>query len=358
VKTAALTVTDILNSRAEFDHSLEVRSTAPALVLILERDAPLRMELLASTEAEHKALQEECGSNPRWHTILEAWYVAKDDEFDIGARREDDHAERLDAGQRLSTLRVTDERDSQQTISTVIKQLRAEQRRNVMNDRQIRPERPEAWQDDDVQSRSRTLNGGLDPAEMGRRSGKARRERKARPRTPVPITPRHHDVARSLLRGASRKRRMWRPLTQESFADARSPPAARRSGEVVGVRERDDPAGGRPETDDVLTATRDSRPALASLLDCGERGRSSAHRPYVKTCAHDGRRACRDVVSFGTAGRGQRKVAQPFSMSLSARGDAAAVVLGQLSSPMLLRPRSADDAAVDIDRFIATGEGA
>jgi hypothetical protein len=36
-----------------------------------------------------------------------------------------------------------------------------------------------ANRDSDVTPRSRTLNGGLDPAEMGRRSGEARREKKA-----------------------------------------------------------------------------------------------------------------------------------------------------------------------------------
>ena len=36
-----------------------------------------------------------------------------------------------------------------------------------------------ANRDADVPPRSRTLNGGLDPAEMGRRSGEARREKKA-----------------------------------------------------------------------------------------------------------------------------------------------------------------------------------
>jgi hypothetical protein len=103
-----LTPQDILDTPAEFANQLEVRSAAPALVLILEREAPLRLEVLSSTDAEFEALQEECRSNPRWRAILDGWYAAKDDEDDIGTRRESRHAERLDAGRPLANLRVSD----------------------------------------------------------------------------------------------------------------------------------------------------------------------------------------------------------------------------------------------------------
>src|SRR6266508_1080864 len=104
MKEEALTVNRILDTQAQFDHSLEVRAVAPALVLILEREAPLRMEALSSTRSEFEALREEIATNPRWREILGSWYLAKDDEDDLGICREDEHAERLDAGQKLSTL--------------------------------------------------------------------------------------------------------------------------------------------------------------------------------------------------------------------------------------------------------------
>jgi hypothetical protein len=105
-----LTVTEILKTKAGYDHVADVRSIAPAVVLVLEKDAPLRMELLASTEAEHQALREECRSNPRWAEILDAWFVSKADEDDFDFRREDEHAERLRGGEKLVTPRVV--RDS------------------------------------------------------------------------------------------------------------------------------------------------------------------------------------------------------------------------------------------------------
>jgi hypothetical protein len=55
---------DVLETQAEFDHEMPVRTIAPAIVLVLEREAPMRMETLASTEGEMAALQEECSSNP------------------------------------------------------------------------------------------------------------------------------------------------------------------------------------------------------------------------------------------------------------------------------------------------------
>src|SRR5437867_3049128 len=102
-----LTPQDVLSAPAEFDHELEVRSVAPAIVIVLEREAPLRLELLASTEAEHAALREECRSNPRWAAMLDSFFASKADEADEDFRLEDRHVKRLDSGQRLSTLRVS-----------------------------------------------------------------------------------------------------------------------------------------------------------------------------------------------------------------------------------------------------------
>jgi hypothetical protein len=102
-----VTVEDVLSAPAEFDHVLEVRSIGPAVVLVLEKDAPLRMDLLASTESERQALRDECRSNPMWGEILGTWFACKsDDDFDF--HREDEHVNRLDNGRRLETLRVTE----------------------------------------------------------------------------------------------------------------------------------------------------------------------------------------------------------------------------------------------------------
>jgi hypothetical protein len=101
-----VTVDEIMSTPAEYDHALEVRSVGPAIVLILERDAPLRMEALASTEAEEDALRETARNDARWWHILDAWFAARADEGDTWFRREIRHGERLSSGQRLSTLRV------------------------------------------------------------------------------------------------------------------------------------------------------------------------------------------------------------------------------------------------------------
>jgi hypothetical protein len=52
---ATLTVDDVLAEPCEYDHSIELRSIGPAIVLVLERDGPMRMETLISTEAEMDA---------------------------------------------------------------------------------------------------------------------------------------------------------------------------------------------------------------------------------------------------------------------------------------------------------------
>jgi hypothetical protein len=103
-----VTVEDVLSAAAEFDHVVEVRSIGPAVVLVLEKDAPLRMNLLASTESERQALRDECRSNPMWGEILDTWFACKSDEDDFDFGREDEHADRLDNGRRLDTLRVTE----------------------------------------------------------------------------------------------------------------------------------------------------------------------------------------------------------------------------------------------------------
>jgi len=100
--TKMLTVEDVLSTRAEFDHVVEVRSIAPALILVLERDAPMRMAMLSSTESEFLALQEEVASSAEWAGVLNAFFEGCDE------LREHEHADRLSNGQRISTLRVTE----------------------------------------------------------------------------------------------------------------------------------------------------------------------------------------------------------------------------------------------------------
>jgi hypothetical protein len=95
MKDDDVTVSNIMNAQAQFDHVAEVRSIAPAVVLVLEKDAPLRMETLASTEAERLALREECRSNPVWGEILDTWFA-------------NEHASRLQNGERISTPRVAE----------------------------------------------------------------------------------------------------------------------------------------------------------------------------------------------------------------------------------------------------------
>lgn len=103
-----LTVDDVLSAPAEYDHSTEIRSVGPAVLLVLEREAPLRLETLASTEAEFAALREWISSNDRARLILGAFFEAKDDETggSLAPRRDDEHAARLRRARRIGSARV------------------------------------------------------------------------------------------------------------------------------------------------------------------------------------------------------------------------------------------------------------
>ena len=59
-----LTVERILYTRARCGHELRVRSVGPAILLVIERDAPLRMEMLSNTFSEDNALREWLTSSP------------------------------------------------------------------------------------------------------------------------------------------------------------------------------------------------------------------------------------------------------------------------------------------------------
>ena len=66
-----VTVADVLAAPAAFDHEHVVRSIGPAVVLVLEKEAPARMEMLASTASEFAALREWTASHPRVRDVLD-----------------------------------------------------------------------------------------------------------------------------------------------------------------------------------------------------------------------------------------------------------------------------------------------
>ena len=109
-KTEGLTVEQALAVRAEFAHELVVRAVGPAVILVLELGAPLRMEHIASTDSEFDALLEHTRCSPAAGHVLQAFAEAKEVEegsSDAGLwRREQAHHERLENAQPLSSLRV------------------------------------------------------------------------------------------------------------------------------------------------------------------------------------------------------------------------------------------------------------
>jgi hypothetical protein len=97
-----LTPADVLAAQAYCAHSHEVRSIGPAVVIVVELDAPIRLETLASSEAEFRALQEWCRSNPIANHVLTAFYEARDVQNDGFSDRECAHEERLRQGATLA----------------------------------------------------------------------------------------------------------------------------------------------------------------------------------------------------------------------------------------------------------------
>jgi hypothetical protein len=111
----ALTVDDVLATRAEYDHEISVRAIGPAIAIVLKREAPVRMEMLCSTESELGALKEECRSNPRWRALLDVYIGLKTAEEGSEEsplwRRENEHSIRLKVGQLITTDRVSGSSD-------------------------------------------------------------------------------------------------------------------------------------------------------------------------------------------------------------------------------------------------------
>jgi hypothetical protein len=107
-----LTVKKILDSEAEYDHALEIRSIGPAIVLVLERDGPLRMELSHSTRSEFRVLLDEVANNPRWAELLDLFDGLRCEDEGIPTadlwQRQDDHVSRLHQGSRIETMRATE----------------------------------------------------------------------------------------------------------------------------------------------------------------------------------------------------------------------------------------------------------
>jgi hypothetical protein len=97
---SALTVDDVLDARCVYTHTHEVRSIAPAIVLVIEHGAPMRLEIMYSTESELNALT--AGISPAARKVMESYFEAKEEEEGIEHTdlwlREEAHAERLAAG--------------------------------------------------------------------------------------------------------------------------------------------------------------------------------------------------------------------------------------------------------------------
>ena len=110
-----VTPAHVLEASAEYDpdHELTVRSIGPAVVIVVERDAPIRHEVLAATRGEMLALRDWLESNPTaaytWASYLEAiWSDDSLEQPDLS--RANEHAARLEKATRTKKLCVGGER--------------------------------------------------------------------------------------------------------------------------------------------------------------------------------------------------------------------------------------------------------
>lgn len=101
-----LTVAEVLEASAEFDHRLEVRSIGPALVFVLEAEGPARMDVLASTDSELRALMAHVRSDPRASLMLDSYLAGREESDHLSFTAEDRHVTRLEEGRQMQTLRV------------------------------------------------------------------------------------------------------------------------------------------------------------------------------------------------------------------------------------------------------------
>lgn len=111
MKNDELTAERLLATPAAFDHELRVRSIGPAIVIVLERDAPLRFEVLTSTEGENGALREYVEGSPRAAHVWAAFRSAKEHEEGVQDPGDwslaDEHEKRLAAASPIASDRVT-----------------------------------------------------------------------------------------------------------------------------------------------------------------------------------------------------------------------------------------------------------
>jgi hypothetical protein len=94
VPTTNLTADQIVNAPVEY-RSLEIRTVAPALVFVIEKDAPPRMEMIADTHGEALVVQELVRADPVAGEFVDIYFGEKAAGDFV---REDAYAERLEAG--------------------------------------------------------------------------------------------------------------------------------------------------------------------------------------------------------------------------------------------------------------------
>jgi hypothetical protein len=82
-----------------------VRTVGPALVFVIEKDAPVRMELIADTHAEALAVGDLVRSDAVAAEFMDVYRWGQLGDF----TREDAHAARLEAGQTIESLRVPED---------------------------------------------------------------------------------------------------------------------------------------------------------------------------------------------------------------------------------------------------------
>jgi hypothetical protein len=75
---------------SKYVNELTIRTVGPALILILEYEAPLRFESVASTDQEHERLRVWSLHDERTREIMRAYFDCEDE-----LERSDAHAARL-----------------------------------------------------------------------------------------------------------------------------------------------------------------------------------------------------------------------------------------------------------------------
>jgi hypothetical protein len=87
-------VADVLDGPRESNYLTMVRSVAPAVLIILEKDAPARIDFLRTTEAEEDDLTEWAHRDELARRVLDA-YLGDDDDDSERWKREEDYTLRM-----------------------------------------------------------------------------------------------------------------------------------------------------------------------------------------------------------------------------------------------------------------------